>query len=440
MTGTGMTRVGFSGPTDRRVAITGIGLITALGVGREAVWAGLMQGRSGIDRLGHYNPASFRTQWGAELTDFDPRQFADRRALRMTTRNDQLAIAGAALAVSDSQLELAKVDPTRAGLFLGGNKEISKPEHLLEGSLVGRDSNGLADVRALGRKAASAFYPLFYVEGLQSASLFYLSQAYGLRGANAYFHGTADAGATAIGRGYRSIRRGESDVVLAGGFDDASSWWSMSKMDGLGVLSTANDQGSSAFRPYDVDRSGSLLGEGAAFLMLEELSAARRRGAAVYAELTGFGSTMDTVRLLTPEPSGRALSVAIGRALNESRTDPADVGMVASHGCATRLGDVSETRSLKAIFGDRPGTVGTSVKPATGHLVAGAGALNAAVCALSLDSGEVPATLNLRNADPQCDWNWVTGAGRAINSTNALALARGLEGQQVALALSAVAG
>lgn len=423
----------------RRVAVTGIGLITALGVGRAVTWEALLAGRSGIHRLSEYNPASFRTQWGAEVPQFDPRQFADRRALRMTTRNDQLAIGGAALAVADAQLDFAAFEPTRAALFLGGNKEISKPQHLLEGSLVGRDCDGNADIRLLGEKASGAFYPLFYVEGLQSASLFYLSQAHGLRGANAYFHGTADAGATAIGRGYRSIRRGESDVAIAGGFDDATSWWSMSKMDGLGVLSTANERGAGAFRPYDAERSGSLLGEGAAFLILEELSAARRRDAHVYAEITGFGSTLDTHRLLTPEPSGHALAVAMGKALDEAATNASEVGFVATHGCATRLGDVSETRALRTVFGDQPAAVGTSVKPATGHLVAGAGALNAAICGLALDDGAVPATLNLEDTDPDCDWNWVTGEGRSASPRHAVALARGLEGQQVALTLSAVA-
>ena len=423
----------------RRVAVTGIGLITALGVGAAATWEALLAGRSGIRRFAGFNPASFRTQWGAEIPDFDPRQFADRRALRMTTRNDQLAIAGAALAVADAQLHIAAFDPTKAGLFLGGNKEISKPQHLLEGSLVGRDTDGKADIGLLGEKASGAFYPLFYVEGLQSASVYYLSQAYGLRGANAYFHGTADAGATAIGRGYRSIRRGESDVVIAGGFDDAASWWSMSKMDGLGVLSTANDRGASAFRPYYNDRSGSLLGEGAAFLVLEELAAARQRGAHIYAEITGFGSTMDTQRLLTPEPTGEALAVAMGRALTEAETNPSDVGLVATHGCATRLGDVSETRALRTVFGAQGATVGTSVKPATGHLVAGAGALNAAICGLALDDGAVPATLNLQQTDPECDWNWVTGDGRRTSPRNAVAVARGLEGQQVALTMRALA-
>ena len=420
----------------RRVAVTGIGLLTALGTGREQVWHALLEGRAGVRRIEQYDPTSFRTQLAAEIDNFDPGAYASRRALRMTTRNDQLAIAGAALAMTDADVDLTGFDLTRAGLFLGGNKEISNPEPLLESSLVARDSRGRADTRLLGAGASAAFYPLFYVEGLQSASLFYLSQAYGLLGANAYFHGTADAGATAIGRAFRSIRSGESDIALTGGFDDATSWWSLSKLDALGVLSADNERGEGAFRPFDVERSGSILGEGAAFLVLEELGAARRRDARIYAEVTGFAATFDGEQLLTPEPTGRALSVAVSRALDEAKVNVPDVDYVATHGCATRLGDVSEARALQAVFGTGRTPVASSVKPATGHLVAGAGALNAAVCALAVDSSAVPPTLNLDRPDPDCPLDWVPREARRVDVRHAVSIARGLEGQQVALALS----
>lgn len=423
----------------RRVAVTGIGLLTALGVGHRQVWDALLEGRSGVRHIEGYDPRSFRTRLAAEIDGFDPGAYASRRALRMTTRNDQLAIAGAALAVADSEVDLAAHDLERAGLFVGGNKEISNPEHLLESSLVARDEQGRADTRLLGSGASQAFYPLFYVEGLQSASLFYLSQAYGLRGANTYFHGTSDAGATAIGRAFRSVARGETDVAVTGGSDDAASWWTLSKLDGLGVLSDRNDLGAGAFRPYDTERTGSVLGEGAAFLVLEELTAARARGAHVYAEITGFGSTLDADQLMTPEPSGRSLAVAVSRALAEARVDPADVGLVAAHGCATRLGDLSESRALATVFGSDDAPLVTSVKPATGHLVAGAGALNVAVCALAVAAGTVPPTLNLERPDPQCALDVVTGESRSAVLRHAVSVARGLEGQQVALTLSAAA-
>ncbi|MBH5338412.1 beta-ketoacyl-[acyl-carrier-protein] synthase family protein [Streptomyces pactum] len=427
-----------AGPV-RRVAVTGVGVLTGLGEGRAETWRGLLDGRSAIGPVTAYDPASLATRLAAELPDFRAERYAPRKALRMTTRNDQLAIAGAALAVEDAALDLAEAgyDPERAGMFVGGNKEISRPEHLLNGSLAARREDGTADLRQLGERASSAFYPLYFVEGLQSASLFHLSHAHGFKGANCYYHGTADAGLTALGRAFRSIAGGESDVAVAGGFDDAASWWVMTKMDGLGVLTTRNAAGAAAFRPYDRERSGSVLGDGAAFLVLEEWEAASRRGARILAQVRGFGAAQDP-ELVTPHPAGEPLAAAVRTALRQARVAAGEVDYVAAHGCATRLGDVTEARALTRVFGADGGTAAGSVKPAAGHLVAGAGALNAAVCAMAIDSGALPPTLGLDDLDPQCaGMDWVAGSAREARVRHAVAIGRGLEGQQAALVLSA---
>jgi len=346
--------------------------------------------------------------------------------LRSMTRNDVLALAGATLAARDAGLELADGEDRRAGLFVGSNKEISNPMHILEASLVARNEDGSVDIRRLGEQASSVFYPLFYV-----------SQAFGLKGANAYFAGTAESGAVAIGRAFRSVVRGETDVVLAGGFDDACSWWNMSKLDPLGVLTDRNELAERACRPYDRARSGTVLGEGAAFLVVEERERALARDARVYAELTGFGSSYDTYRLITPDPSGRGLARAVEAALREAGVAPEDTDYVATHGSGTVLGDVSEARALRSVFGDCGSPAASSVKPATGHLVGGAGALNAVVAALAIHRGVAPPTLNLDDPDPDCELGWVRGEARTLEIAEALALARGLEGQNVALALRA---
>ncbi|MEO3973666.1 beta-ketoacyl-[acyl-carrier-protein] synthase family protein [Streptomyces sp. CAU 1734] len=423
----------------RRVAVTGIGVLTALGEGWGDTWKGLLEGRTGIGPIRGYDASSLHTRIAAELPDFRATRYAHRRSLRMTTHNDRLAIAGAALAVEDAGLDLAAAgyDPERAGIFVGGNKEISNPDHLLAGTLAARREDGRADLRRLGERASSAFYPLYFVEGLQSASLFHLSHAHGFKGANSYFHGTADAGSTALARAFRSVRGGESDVVLAGGFDDAASWWLLSKMDGMGVLTTRNEEGARAFRPYDRDRSGSVLGEGAAFLVLEEWESARRRGAHVYAEFRGAGATQDT-RLITPHEDGEPLAEAMSRALREAAVPAGSVDFVATHGCATRLGDLTEARALTGVFGRDSGPAAASVKPAAGHLVAGAGALNAAVCAMAIDRAAVPPTLHLDRLDPECGGvDWVRGEARDRRVRHTVAIGRGLEGQQTALVLSA---
>jgi len=421
----------------RRVVVTGIGLVTPLGVGTEETWAALVDGKSGVAPISGYDATALRTQLAAEIPDFDPEQFAHRRVLRSMTRNDQLALAGASLALADSGLE-ASEDGDRRALFVGSNKEISNPMNILEGSLVARNEDGSVDIRRLGEQASSAFHPLFYVEGLQAASIFYISQAHSLKGANTYFAGTAEAGVAAIGRGYRAVRRGEADVAVAGGFDDASSWWNMTKFDTLGILTQRNELGAAACRPYDVDRSGTVLGEGSAFLVLEPAEDAAARGARVYAEIVGFGNAYDSSRLITPDPEGSSLAGAIGAALREADTGPADVDYVATHGSGTRAGDSSEARALRTVFGDDGGFAASSVKPATGHLVGGAGALNAAVAALAVSSGILPPTLNLERPDPDCDGlDWVPREARRREVRQALALARGLEGQNVALAIRA---
>jgi 3-oxoacyl-[acyl-carrier-protein] synthase II len=419
----------------RRVVVTGIGLCTALGDGAEATWTALLEGRSGVAAIESFDASSLRSRLGAEIAEPPDEPTISRRMKRMMTRNDVLAMVGAGLAVRDAGIE---PDEERTGLFLAGNKETCEPEHLLSAALAARGADGRVDLRRFGPAARSSVHPLFYVEGLQAASLFYVSQAYGLKGANTYFAGTADAGAIAIGRAFRAIRRGEADSAIAGAFDDPVAWWNFSKLDGLGLLSGSNERGAGACRPFDAHRDGTVLGDGAAVLVLEERAAALRRGARVYAELTGFGTTFDAAHLLAPDPSGTPLARAMTTALEEARTAPDAVGYVAAHGSATKLGDVSEARALRRAFGvAADGLAISSVKPATGHLVAAAGALNVAVAALALRDQVAAPTLNLERPDPGCDLDWIPRAARPLRTRNAMAVSRGLEGQGVALLLAA---
>ena len=425
-----------------RVVVTGIGLITPLGVGTEATWKGLLDGKSGIDRIQNFDPSSLRSQLGGEVRDFAPEEIVpNKRVLRKLTRGDQFALAGAILAVQDSGIEFDEENGYRAGLFVGSNKEVSDLGHLLEPTLAARNEDGSVDVHRFGESAHTSAYPLFYVEGLQAASLFYVSEVYKLKGANTYFAGTAEAGLTAIGRGYRAIKRGEADVVVAGGYDDATSWWSMTKLDALdGYLTTHNELGAGACRPFDRSRDGTVLGEGAAFMILESADAAAARGARVYAEITGLGGGNDARGSLEPDPDGRGLRIAMQGALREAQLEPQAVDYIAAHGPGTRLGDLTEAKAIKAVFGETTdGLVASSVKAASYRIVGAAGALNAAVTALAIHHGAVPPTLNLDDPDPECNHaDWVPGEARELKVGNGLALARGFVGQNVALAFSAV--
>jgi 3-oxoacyl-[acyl-carrier-protein] synthase II len=353
----------------------------------------------------------------------------------MLNRGDQLGLAGAALAIADAALGDDAELGQRAGLFLGGNKEVPRLDDLVDSIASVRRADGTPDLRTLGQTASSVLAPLFYVEGLQPAASFHISQRHGIRGANCFFAGTAESGAVAVGRAMRAIRRGEADLAIAGGYDDATGWWPMSKADGLGVLATDNDAGARAFRPFDRKRGGSILGEGAALVVLEERDAALARGAECYAEVVGFGAGNDCHRPPTPHPDGQGLASAIRRALDDAGAVAGDLSYVAAHGSATRTGDVSEARALHRALGTAATTIPvSSIKPQTGHLAGAAGSLNVAVAALALRYGAIPATLHLDDPDPECDLDHVRQP-RPARLDRALALARGFDGQAVALLL-----
>jgi 3-oxoacyl-[acyl-carrier-protein] synthase II len=420
----------------RQVAVTGIGLVTALGVGTDATWKGLLAGHSGIGPVRAFDASSLRTRIGAEIADLDPDPFTTRRSRRMMTRVDVLAMAGASLATADAAADLADMDPGGKAVFIGSNKEVSEPEDVLDSALASCDEEGTAGLDRFGVIAQESVPPLFYVQGLQAASLFHLSQAYNAQGPNTYFAGGSEAGAQAVARAYRAIRRGEAQIAICGGFDSPVSWWNMAKLDTLGMMSPRNDLGAAACRPFDAERDGTVLGEGAAFLVLEELDAARRRGARVYARITGAGSGNDTDSLITPNPDGRSVVHAMRGALRTAASAPEEIDYLAVHGSGTPLGDVSEARAIRRVFGGGRMPAASSVKPATGHLVGGAGALNVAIAALAVHGDTVPPSLNLDHVDPECHGAWVRGAGQELRVGAALAIARGVEGQAVALALA----
>lgn len=418
----------------RRVVITGIGVITALGSNAATTWEALRAGRTGIGPIKDFDASSLRMPFAAQIADFDPRELLDRRTARKMTRDDQLAAGAATLAIRDAGLD-GGLDPDRTGLFVGGGKEVSDLTKLVD-AITGCTDNGRFDVRLVGENI-SAFQPLFYVEGLQSSSLFYISSMHNIKGENTYFAGTSEASMCAIGRAFRAVRCGEADRAIAGGSDDPVWWWAMSSFDSLGVLTERGDLGAQAFRPFDRDGSGSVLGEGAAFVVVEEYEAAKRRGAIAHAEISGYGCAADAYRLVTPHPDGAGLVRALRRALEDARWEPDTVGFVAAHGSATSLGDLSEARALRTVF-DGSSPVASAVKPATGHLVGGAGALNTAVAAMAVRDKVVPPTLNHDVTRPGCEFKWATGTARDVPMTRSVAIARGLEGQNCVLALRSV--
>ena len=412
-----------------RVVITGIGLITGLGIGTDSTWRSLVEGRSAVGPIRGYDASSLQSRLGAEILDFAPDSFVtDRRTLRMMTRGDQLAYAAACMALEDAGYAPAGVPGDGTALFLGGGKEVCDLDHLAPALEAARRPDGSADIRAFG-EASSEVYPLFYVEGLPGSAVFYLSKGFGLTGPGAYYAGTAEAGVVAIGTAFRAIKRGEAEIALAGASDDAVSPWSLGKLDGMGLLTDRNELGPAACRPFERARSGTVVGEGAAILVLEALERAQERGAHIVAEVVGFGSAIDADGL-TPDPHGTAVAAAIRGAWRESGSGSSEPGGYFAHGSGTVLGDLSEAQGLHQVFSSSTADVAvTSVKPATGHLVAAAGALNVALAALALDRECIPPTLNLDEPDPACDLDVVSGAARSARLDSALAAGRGQQGQ-----------
>jgi 3-oxoacyl-[acyl-carrier-protein] synthase II len=386
-----------------RVAITGIGLVTPLGVGTDESWRALVEGRTAVGPIQSYDASSLETRLGAEVPEFKPRDYVEnRRSLRTMTRHDILSMVAAKLAVEDSGCNLEDDTEGRNALFTAGNKQVSDPDYFSEASVEARDENGQADIRRFGKLAYGSVHPLFFIEGIQGASLFYVSEAYNVRGPNTYFSGTAEAGSNAIARGFNAVRRGEADVALCGASDSPIFWWHMAAWDTLGVTTRRNDLGAAAIAPYDRDRDGTVMGEGGAYFVLEGLEAAQGRGAKVYAEIVGTGAASDTGKLLTPDPSGRAVAKAVERALARAGASPSDVGYVAAHGTGTEHGDRSEAAGLRQVIGEN-GTAASTVKAATGHLIGAAGAVEAIFSILAMRDQVAPPTLNLDNPSEGCD-------------------------------------
>ncbi|GAA3645840.1 3-oxoacyl-[acyl-carrier-protein] synthase II [Lentzea atacamensis] len=419
----------------RRVVVTGIGMITGFGDGWQVCWRNLLAGRSAVRELGSVADSDFATRWGAAAPGFAPERYVDRRLIRQTTRNDQLAAAGAMLALRDAGVDLGSVAKDRIGVFLSGGKEISDPEHLVEGSLAARTPDGGVDLRQFGSSAAAHIHPLYYVEGLQSTALFTLSKLTGAKGVNGYFHGTAESSAIAVAHAATAVRTGAADLVLAGGADDRSSWWPLSQWDGLGVLSGRNEFGSAVCRPFDMMRSGSVPGEGAVLLVLESAESASARGAHVYAEIAGAATTFDASGHLSADRSGLPIAEAMSRAAGQAGEQTGEVDVVVAHGNATRRGDLGEAAGIRlAVGGGSPAM--TCVKGGTGELGAASGALNVAIAALILDMGVVPPVTNLRYVDPALPpMTWIRDQPVVGRVRTAVGLASGLAGQRAAVML-----
>ena len=409
----------------RRIAITGIGWVTPLGFSVEAVWAALLAGESGIGPISAFDASGFSTRIAGEARDFDPSQWMDSRQARRLDRFVQFALASAAMAIEDARLSGAKLDPYRVG------------------TVIGSGAGGMATIEEgqarLASRGPERIPPLSIPKMMINAAASAVTAAHGFRGPSFGVTAACSTGALAVAQGAGLILTGQADTVLAGGSEASITPLSLGAFGTCGALSKRNDDPSAASRPFDRDRDGFVMSEGGAVLVLEELDAARARGARINAELAGWGLTSDAYSVVAPEPSSEPAAAAMRGALRMAGEDPDRVGYINAHGTGTPLNDPAETKAIHLALGETAGRVAvSSTKSMLGHMLGAAGAVEAAIAALAVKTGYLPLTINLENPDLGCDLDAIAdGARKAPELRLALSNSFAFGGHNVCLALRA---
>lgn len=407
----------------RRVAITGIGLVTPVGTGRRCFWENLVAGRSGIDRLTLFDVSSFPVQIGGEVKDFNAeivhRTFPASRGER--DRKVVLGLAALDQAMQDAQLACLR---GRSQIHVGVSLESFCLGDLT--AVAGESDMGLALLARESRNGQPLQTPLNRLAQV-AADRYQAAEAFTNCSACA-------AGAQAIGQAFDAIRYGEADLAVAGGADSMLNPLGLGGFSLLRILSAENDRPDSACRPFDLTRQGTVLGEGAGFLVLEDMDRARHRGATIHAELLGYGSSMDAFRLSDPDPSGQGAILAMEMAIHDAGLSANAIDCVNAHATGTPKNDIVETAAIKAVLGPRARQIPVhSVKSMTGHLIAASGAVEAAAAVLTILNRQVPPTINLHKPDPQCDLDYCPNTSRAFDGDTVLANSFGFGGQNATL-------
>ena len=402
----------------RRVAITGIGAVTPLGLSLTETWQKLLQARSGIGPITLFDAHDLPVRVAGEITGFDATHYIDRKQVRRTSRTTQLAIAASTMALQDAQLDVAKIDPYCIGVSLGAG--VAGLDKTIEGAMSIADGT------------TTRVNPLGVVSSLANMPAALTAAHFNLQGPNATTVTACASGVQSIGEGAEMIRRGWADVMLAGGADAPILRISLLGFNAMGALAQRND--ATACRPFDAARDGTILGEGSAVLILEELSRARQRGARIYAEVLGHASNLDTHHIVEPDMTGQSAANTMRAAISRSGLQPSEISYVHAHGTATRANDIAETRGIKLVFGEKAPPV-SSIKSMLGHTLGAAGSIGAAVCAKAIAEGWIPPTTNYTSPDPDCDLDYVPNAARQVDVNAALINAFGFGGQNACLVI-----
>ncbi|MCU0704730.1 MAG: beta-ketoacyl-[acyl-carrier-protein] synthase family protein [Fimbriiglobus sp.] len=424
----------------RRVVVTGIGVVAPNGVGRTSFWENCVNGVSGIGPIRSFDASKHPIRIAGEIHDFDPSPLVPtdvRKQLKLMARAAKFGLGAAALAVSDSGLNLPAENPERLGVAMGTGVvpvDLGELAPMLARSC---DEQGF-DATKLPNPGGGGLFPLWLLKHLPNMTAAHVSLAFNCQGPNTTLVTACVAGTQAVGEGFRMIARDEADVVLAGGADSRIDPLMLLAYTALGTLSKGERPASESSRPFDRLRDGFVISEGAAVLVLEEYERAKARGAEIFAEVMGFGSSFDAYSVTKPDPDGRGGARAIKLALNEAGVNADDIGYINAHGTSTRLNDQMETAAVKRVFGDHSKRVKlSSIKSMIGHSIGAAGAIEAAALALSLRNRVLPPTINLTHPDPACDLDYVPNSAQDGRPRVGLSTSFGFGGQNGALVMQA---
>ena len=406
----------------RRVVITGVGLVSALGIGTTETWDGLLAGRSGIGPVTHFDAFDFSVRIAGEVKDFDPLRFIPKKDVKKMDAFIQYALAASEFAMEDSGLVIKEDDAARVGVFIasgiGGFGTIER-EH-----------------SALLKGGPRRISPFFIPATIINLAAGHVSIRFGAKGPNSATATACSASTHAIGDAMKIIQRGDADAMIAGGSEAAITPMGIGGFAAMKALSARNDDPERASRPFDRDRDGFVVGEGAGVVVLEELEGARARGADIHAELVGYGMSSDAYHMTTPSESGDGARRVMQNAIADAGIPPTDVGYINAHGTSTPYNDRTETLAIRTVFGGHAEQLAvSSTKSMTGHLLGGAGGLEAGITALALKEQIVPPTMNYENPDPDCNLDYVPNEARKLSFEYALSNSFGFGGTNGALLL-----
>lgn len=425
----------------RRVVVTGMGCITPVGKSIDTMWAALQKSESGIGPITHFDASNFPTKFAAEIKDFKLGSYIDNpERFECAGRNVWFAIGAAVQAVKDSGLDTANIDPSMFGVYLGAG-EGQQDFNLFMKLIAEAQQNGSFDMESFTKAGMAQLNPREEIEQEPNMTAGHLASLFNAQGPNLNCLTACAASSQAIGEASEIIRLGEADIMLTGGAHSMIHPFGVTGFNLLTALSTYNADPPRASRPFDRDRDGFVLGEGAGMLIIEELEHAKKRGATIYGELIGYGSTADAYRITDIHPEGRGATGCIKMALNDAQINPEEIDYINAHGTSTLVNDKVETMAIKNSLGDVAYKIPvSSTKSMMGHLIAAAGSAEAIVCLLSIRDNVVPPTINYTTPDPVCDLDYVPNTPRDHKVRRTLSNSFGFGGQNISLIFSEYTG